>query len=87
MIHIKRGDISMCAYDKLLKLLDDLKKTKIDNYDNLKVSSIDNGYIQSCIEMKEVSLAIIFLKDIYKMNFKDAIIHISRVMRKSVPIS
>lgn len=51
-----------------------------------KVSAMDNGFIQSCIEMNELGLANNFLQNVYKMSFSEAIEHVAKVMKKTVEI-
>ena len=47
-----------------------------------EVSDLDKGFIKSCIEQKEYSLASRFLMDIYRMEKEDAIIFVFKIFKE-----
>ena len=50
------------------------------------VTAVDNGFIKSCIDIGEMTLAMQFLKDIYKMEIGEAVAHIADVLKGRVVI-
>lgn len=52
-----------------------------------EVSSIDNGFIESCNDIGDLGFARQFLQQIYDMTLQESIEHIAKVLRKKVVIT
>ena len=64
-------------------LVDELMKTFEEiNIDPKKVSDIDEGFLESCIEQDVSNVGVSFLQNIYKYSYNEALAYMVKVTVK-----
>ena len=49
-------------------------------FEEKEVSEMDNGFIESCLELGSMDIALVFLQRVYKMTVMQSIKHIRKVL-------